>query len=40
MSGSKYVTISVVLPGVTRLFEILQIYESKFGNKGIQDLDI
>jgi hypothetical protein len=40
MSGSKYVTISVVLPRVTRLLEILQIYESKFGNKDIQDLAI
>jgi hypothetical protein len=40
MSGSKYVTISVVLPRVTRLLEILQIYESKFGYKDIQDLAI
>jgi len=29
MSGSKYVTISVVIPGVTRLLEILQLFESK-----------
>ena len=40
MSGSKYVTISVVIPGVIRLLEILQIFESKFGNTDIQDLAI
>ena len=38
MSGTKYVTISVVIPGVTRLLEILQIFESKFGNTDIEKL--
>ena len=38
MSGSQYVTISVVIPGITRLLEILQIYESRFNNKEIEDL--
>ena len=32
MSGSMYVTIFVVIPGVTRLLENLQIFESKFYN--------
>ena len=40
MSGTKYVTISSVLPGVTRLLEILQIYNSKFKNQEIEKLAI
>ena len=40
MSGTKYVTISTVLPGVTRLLEILQIYKSKFDNHEIEKLAI
>jgi hypothetical protein len=40
MSGSKYVTISVFMPGVTMLLEILQLFESKFNNKFIEELSI
>ena len=40
MSGTKYVTVSIVLPGVTRLLEILQIFKSKFNNKEIEQLSI
>ena len=40
MSGTKYVTISIALPGITRLLEILQIYKSKFNNKEIGVLAI
>jgi hypothetical protein len=40
MSSSKYVTISVVIPGVTRLLEILQLFESKFNNEFIEELSV
>ena len=33
-------TILVVIPGVTRLLEILQLYESKFSNSDIENLAI
>ena len=38
MSASKYVTITVVIPGITRLLEILQIYESEYNNTDIENL--
>ena len=38
MSGSKYVTISIVIPGITRLLEILQLYESQYSNVEIEKL--
>jgi hypothetical protein len=37
MSGSNYVTISVVIPGITRPLEILQIYESQYNNTDIEN---
>jgi hypothetical protein len=40
MSGSNYVTILVVMPGVTRLLEILQLFESKFNNEFIEELSV
>jgi hypothetical protein len=40
MSGTKYVTISLILPGITRLLEILHLFESKYENKKIENLAI
>jgi hypothetical protein len=38
MSGSKFVTISIVIPAFTRLLEILQLYESQYNNVEIENL--
>jgi hypothetical protein len=37
LSGSKYVTISIVIPGITRLLEILQLYESQYNNVELEN---
>ena len=38
MSGSSYVTSSMILPAATLLLEILQITESQFGYISIKDM--
>ena len=38
VSASEYVTSSIVLPAVTRLSEVLQLYESKYGFGHINEL--
>ena len=40
MSGTKYVTVPIVMPGVTRLLEILYIYQSKYKNAEIEKLAV
>ena len=39
-SGSKYVTSSIILPAVTRILEILQVYESKNDNQFLEELAV
>ena len=38
ISGSEYVTSSLILPSVTRLMEILQLFVSKDDNKTIESI--
>ena len=40
ISASEYVTSSIVLPAVTRLMEILMIYEPSNGNSFLEDLAV
>jgi len=40
ISGSKYVTSSIVLPALTRLMEVLHIYKSRHGFEFISELAV
>ena len=40
ISASKYVTSSIVLPAVTRLIEVLMLYESSNGTTFLDDLAV
>ena len=40
MSGTKYVTASMIQPAITRLLEILQIYKSKHENQIMEKLAV